>query len=180
MMNITTLCQVALAKILLKGHACLAGYKAFELTVHSHDDGFVLAFSAKRDGMEGYDTFDLDIDYFATEAEAAAWLANTRVSTRFINTMIANAEQAEEASQELADDVVDAALEVGIATRIRHANGLSIVEWDYDLVQASPFFRTWSEEVTLGDQSTFHYPTLKRIAHYRSLLDAYLSTGVAL
>lgn len=180
MMNITTLCQVALAKILMKGHTCLTGFKAFQLDIVAHDDGFALTFSAKRDGMEGYDTFDLDIAYFTTEAEAATWLANTRVSTRFINTMITTAEQATEAAQELADDVRDVALEIGVATRVRHANGLSMVNWDYDMVMAIPFFRTWSEEVTFGDTTTFHYPTLKRIAHYRSLLDVYLSTGEAL
>lgn len=175
MMNITTLCQVALAKILLKGHTCLEAFTHFALQLHEEDGVWTLAFSA-TDG--GYDRLFIDIKNFSSEAEAAAWLANGRVSTRVLNKAIAEHHLVLEEAQAFSE----ALKEAGEEEFLRHdhtstsvfIDGVPAVrrEWDWNAIEArAPFFENMLDnELEDGD---LRVDTLAEVRRLRKLLDKY-------
>lgn len=142
MMNIATLTQVALSKILLKGHACLEAYTHFALRLIEDDGEWTLTFSAEA----GWDRLFLDIKTFSSEAEAAAWLANGRVSTRVLNKTIAEHQLAHEEAQEFTEELEQAGEDLflrqdAISTALVNGEHPIYRDWDWNAIEAtSPFF----------------------------------------
>lgn len=172
MTNITTLTNIALAKVILKQHACLQGYIAFEMNVYEDAGTFTLSFTAKQDNMESHAMFTVDIHATTSEAEMTEWLANTRVSTRYINTVIANADKAEEAATELAKEVEAFAIEVGQATteQATSYNGQPFLYTRWTAA-AEPFFVQWATDVLDFGNCNFRLATFPRINAYRKAFE---------
>lgn len=179
MMNIDTLTQVALAKILLKGHACLEAFTHFALQLHEEDGVWTLAFTAEA----GWDRLSIDIKTFASEAEAASWLANGRVSTRALNKAVAEHHITEEEAtlfiEELEQAGEDEFLRMDKQAENFFVNGVAPIrrEWDWDAIEArAPFFENMlNNELHEGEYPKIN--TLAEIRRLRKMLAKHVAQG---
>lgn len=110
-----------LGKILMKDHAILLDFEAFILNVAKEGDHFHLYLSADDNELL------IELHSTSTEAEMVEWLQNSRVSTRRINSLIANFRKYEEVVDEVEELLVT--LDIKSDTTAAHCS-FSWLDWN--------------------------------------------------
>lgn len=171
-MNFSTICQVALAKILMKGHDILSSFTHFAIQVFEEEGVWTVTFQAEA----GYDSLSIDIKSFDAEDEAYAWLANGRLSTRSINKAIVEYHLFEEAADIFAEELLEAGEEdflmVDQVVPGILMDGEPVIRrtWDWDAIgERSPFFEHFLGNEIRGDE-TIRINTLAEVKRLRTLL----------